>query len=360
MSIDIQVNDSVQKPEVNYTKMSSTNPSSIELKSLTSYELFPPYVKRRVKALKKLQFEKSKIDGEFEKEVFNLRIKFAAKYAPLLDKRSDIISGKHEPNDNECNFTLDEDEELSEELKRKLNIGEKKETKVFKGIPGFWLLAMKNDQQIEDWIEPHDEPVLLHLMDIKVIRSNSPPKVTLKFLFSPNDYFTNSELTKEYELVFGPDPKYPWDVQKYVAFKRKGCAIDWKKDKNVTQKTRKVKIPKKENQPSGEVVETLSSFFDLFDPLKVPDKAENIDDRTIDRLVMDWRLAKILYSSFIRNAVLYLTGDIFDDYDEEDESSESDSSSSASSSPSSPGSASSKSSTDSSKSAFKMVEKKNN
>ncbi len=108
----------------------------------------------------------------------------------------------------------------------------------------------------------------------------------------------------------------------------------------------------------GEVVETLNSFFDFFDPPKVTEEAENIDDRTIDRLVMDWRLAKILYSSFIRNAVLYLTGDIFDDYDEEeDESYESDS---AFSSPSSPGSASSKSSTDSSKSPFKMVEKKNN
>jgi nucleosome assembly protein 1-like 1 len=108
-------------------------------------------------------------------------------------------------------------------------------------------LAINNDQQIEHWIEPHDEPVLLHLMDIKVIRSNSPPKVTLKFLFSPNGYFTNSELTKEYELVFGPDPKYLWDLQEYVAFKRKGCAIDCKKDKNVLQKTQKVKIPKKEN-----------------------------------------------------------------------------------------------------------------
>ncbi len=53
----------LQKPKVDFTKMSSTNPSSIELKSLTSYQLFPPYVKRRVKALKKLQFEK---------EVFNL------------------------------------------------------------------------------------------------------------------------------------------------------------------------------------------------------------------------------------------------------------------------------------------------
>jgi hypothetical protein len=32
---------------------------------------------------------------------------------------------------------LDEDQQLSQQLKPKLNIGDKKETKVFKGIPGF-------------------------------------------------------------------------------------------------------------------------------------------------------------------------------------------------------------------------------
>ena len=46
----------------------------------------PKSVKRRIKALKKLQFDSSKIEGDFYKEVHELECKYAAKYTPLFEK----------------------------------------------------------------------------------------------------------------------------------------------------------------------------------------------------------------------------------------------------------------------------------
>lgn len=46
----------------------------------------PKSVKRRIKALKKIQFEATKIEAEFYREVHRLECEYAAKYAPLFEK----------------------------------------------------------------------------------------------------------------------------------------------------------------------------------------------------------------------------------------------------------------------------------
>lgn len=51
----------------------------------------PPSVQRRVKALKKLQFESTKIEAEFYQAVHELECKFAAKYGPIYNKVSIIV-----------------------------------------------------------------------------------------------------------------------------------------------------------------------------------------------------------------------------------------------------------------------------
>ena len=48
----------------------------------------PKVVKRRLKALKKLQFDMIKIEAEFYKEVHELECRYATKYAPLFDRVS--------------------------------------------------------------------------------------------------------------------------------------------------------------------------------------------------------------------------------------------------------------------------------
>lgn len=91
-------------------------------------------------------------------------------------------------------------------------------------------------------VQPHDEPILRFLTDVQVDISEDPwvpflykcsiislllkcivTKIsnvilrfqgfTLKFIFAPNPYFTNSVLTKEYEMVCSPDPTDPWSFE---------------------------------------------------------------------------------------------------------------------------------------------------
>lgn len=52
------------------------------------YYSLPKSVKRRIKALKKWQFEAAKIEADFYKEVHELECKYASKYTPLYEKVS--------------------------------------------------------------------------------------------------------------------------------------------------------------------------------------------------------------------------------------------------------------------------------
>ena len=53
-------------------------------------ENLPKVVKRRLKALKKLQFEMIKIESAFYEQVHELECEYAAKYAPLFERRKDV------------------------------------------------------------------------------------------------------------------------------------------------------------------------------------------------------------------------------------------------------------------------------
>ena len=50
-------------------------------------------VKRRLKALKQVQLEATKIEAEFYEEIHALECKYHAKYQPLYDKRTKITTG---------------------------------------------------------------------------------------------------------------------------------------------------------------------------------------------------------------------------------------------------------------------------
>merc|ERR1719435_481079 len=175
-----------------------------------------------------------------------------------------------------------------------------------KGIPKFWLHALKNanEEALMGLVEPHDEPVLEHLADITVAL-NEPKNTgfTLTFSFTENPYFSNPTLTKEYELRDGPDPDSPLEYDGPEIFRCKGCKIDWQEGKDVTQKTVKIKKIKARKGATGSTDKAVTkevpadSFFNFFSPPDVPEdpKAEvNDDDR----------------------AVLYFTGDLFEDDDE--------------------------------------------
>lgn len=134
----------------------------------------PKSVKRRIKALKKIQLEYTNIEAKFFQEVHRLECKYNDLYMPLFEKRQKITSGVHEPNDDECDFPSDDesvDSELAGELDEKAKIKEEPKAPILeenvKGIPEFWLTIFKNVTLLGEMVQPHDEPILKHLTDIK-------------------------------------------------------------------------------------------------------------------------------------------------------------------------------------------------
>lgn len=74
-----------------------------------------------------------------------------------------------------------------------------------KGVPNFWISIFRNVSLLQEMLEDHDVPILQHLIDITVDLTDNPMGFKLFFHFSPNEYFSNSVLTKEYELKCVPD-----------------------------------------------------------------------------------------------------------------------------------------------------------
>ena len=91
---------------------------------------------------------------------------------------------------------------------------------------------------------------------------------TIEFEFSPNEYFSNSLLSKSYELRTGPDEEEPLSYEGPEIVKSTGCEIQWKKGKNVTVKMVK-KRQKHKNRGTIRVVTKevkTDSFFNFFTP----------------------------------------------------------------------------------------------
>lgn len=151
----------------------------------------PASVKRRIKALKKMQLEATHIEAKFFAEVHSLECKYHKLYVPMYEKRSKIIKGDHEPTEDEAQWPSDDEEEnLGNQLKSMAKIdeesnkpiengGDKKVEKTAdepdpKGIPNFWLTIFQNVNLLSEMVQPPDEAILSHLLDIKVDCSEDP------------------------------------------------------------------------------------------------------------------------------------------------------------------------------------------
>merc|ERR1712242_447721 len=291
----------------------------------------PAPVKRRLKALKKIQLESTKIEAKFYEEVHKLECKYHEMYLPLYEKRSKITKGEHEPNDDEYNWPSDDeedDEELAGDMKDKAKLEDEKSKKEAtekdaKGVPDFWLTIFKNVDMLQEMVQEADEPVLSKLTDITVTFSESPMGFTLHFFFAPNDYFSNSVLTKEYEMKCEATEDDPFSFEGPEIFKCKGCTINWKEPgKNLTVKT----VKKKQKHKSKGNVRTITkqvkndSFFNFFDPPPISDDPDaDVDPETQDLLTADFEIGHYIRDRIIPRAVLYFTGEALEEDEEEEE-----------------------------------------
>jgi len=306
------------------------NPALFSMLNRDYISSLPAPVKRRLKALKKIQLESTKIEAKFYEEVHKLECKYHELYQPLYQKRSTITKGDYEPNDDECQWPSDDedDEDLASDMKDKAKIEDEKtkndaDEKDVKGVPDFWLTIFKNVDMLQEMVQEADEPLLSKLTDITVTFSETPMGFTLHFYFAPNDYFSNTVLTKEYEMKCEATEDDPFSFEGPEIFKCKGCTINWKEPgKNLTVKT----VKKKQKHKNKGNVRTITkqvksdSFFNFFDPPPISDDPDaDVDPETQDLLTADFEIGHYIRDRIIPRAVLYFTGEALEEDEEEEE-----------------------------------------
>ncbi|OEL34352.1 Nucleosome assembly protein 1-1 [Dichanthelium oligosanthes] len=263
-------------------------------------ETLSPNVRKRVEFLREIQGQHDEIEEKFFEERAALEAKYQKLYEPLYTKRYEIVNG------------VVEVDGISDELTSE-NTTEGKEPDA-KGVPDFWLTAMKTNEVLSEEIQERDEPALKYLKDIKWSRIEDPKGFKLEFFFDTNPFFKNSILTKTYHMVDEDDP---------ILERAIGTEIEWYTGKNLTQKILKKK-PKKGSKNAKPITKTevCESFFNFFNPPHVPDDDEDIDEETADELQgqmeHDYDIGTTIRDKIIPHAVSWFTGEAVEAEDFED------------------------------------------
>ncbi|KAF2841564.1 nucleosome assembly protein [Patellaria atrata CBS 101060] len=277
-------------------------------------ESLPPIVRRRVAGLKGVQKEHSKLEADFQEEVLQLEKKYFAKFTPLYEKRSKIVNGAAEPTEDEVKAGKNEDEAESEETEKVEETGEAP-----KGIPEFWLSAMKNQISLAEMITDRDEQALKSLTDIRMEYLDRPG-FRLIFEFAENEYFTNKTITKSY--FYQEENGYGGD---FIYDHAEGDKIDWKANKDLTVKIESKKQRNKNTKQTRVVKKTVptESFFNFFNPPKPPtdEDDDEVSSDIEERLELDYQLGEDIKEKLIPRAIDWFTGEALqfeqlDDFDE--------------------------------------------
>ena len=289
-------------------------------------ESLPVVVRRRVAGLKGIQKEHSKLEAQFQEEVLELEKKYFAKFTPLYQRRATIVNGEVEPTESEVvagreNEDEDETKEGEEE--------KKEEGESMKGIPEFWLSAMKNQISLADMITDRDEEALKHLTDIRMEYLDRPG-FRLIFEFSENDFFTNKTISKAY--YYKAENGYGGD---FIYDHAEGSKIDWKEDKDLTlrleskkQRNKSELDPIRAHIPDHykilswricpdtkqtrivKVSVPTESFFNFFSPPQPPaDDDDSVASDIEERLELDYQLGEDIKEKLIPRAIDWFTGE---------------------------------------------------
>ncbi|KAF3065034.1 hypothetical protein GL218_02212 [Daldinia childiae] len=299
-------------------------------------ESLPSVVRRRVAGLKGIQKDHSKLEAEFQEEVLQLEKKYFAKFTPLYEKRAAIVNGKDEPTEEQIKAGEDEEDE-KDEAEAEAEKGEEKSTsetaELVKGIPEFWLSAMKNQISLAEMITDRDEAALRYLTDIRMEYLDKPG-FRLIFEFAENEFFTNKTITKTY--FYQNESGYGGD---FIYDHAEGDKIEWKEGRDLTVRIESKKQRNKNTKQTRIVKKTVptESFFNFFSPPKAPtddddnDAASDIEER----LELDYQLGEDIKEKLIPRAIDWFTGEAlafeelddlddqeFDEDDDEDDLSE--------------------------------------
>ncbi|KAL1218343.1 Nucleosome assembly protein 1,2 [Cardamine amara subsp. amara] len=245
-------------------------------------------VRKRVDVLREIQNQYDEMEANFFEERAVLEAKYQKLYQPLYNKRYEIVNGVVEVE----GATEQEEHKGTEE----------------KGVPDFWLIALKNNEITAEEITERDEGALKYLKDIKWSRVEEPKGFKLEFLFDQNPYFKNTVLSKTYHMIDEDEP---------ILEKAIGTEIEWFPGKCLTQKILKKK-PKKGSKNTKPITKTedCESFFNFFSPPQVPEDDEDLDDEMADdlqgQMEHDYDIGSTIKEKIISHAVSWFTGESVD------------------------------------------------
>ncbi|KAL3506406.1 hypothetical protein ACH5RR_031788 [Cinchona calisaya] len=270
-------------------------------------ETLSPKVRKLVEVLRELQSQHDELEAKFFEERAALEAKYQKLYEPLYTKRYEIVNGVLEI---EGVGDASKDQEGGKGTEEK-------------GVPNFWLMAMKTNEILAEEISERDEEALKYLKDIKWCRIDNPKGFKLEFFFDANPFFKNSVLTKTYHMIEDDEP---------ILEKAIGTEIEWYPGKCLTQKILKKK-PRKGSKNVKPITKTenCESFFNFFNPPEVPDDEDDIDDDAAEELQnlmeQDYDIGSTIRDKIIPHAVSWFTGeavqgDDFKDMDEDEDENE--------------------------------------
>ncbi|KAL4769199.1 hypothetical protein BDW60DRAFT_195653 [Aspergillus nidulans var. acristatus] len=272
-------------------------------------EALPPHLKTRVRALQSIQQDKTVLDAKLQREIRALEKTYWVNYAPLFQRRFDIITGHLDP---------------SQDRSGKVNGPP--------GIPDFWLTAMNNHPDISMRIEEADEPVLKFLTDIRV-EYGEDFDFSLVFHFAPNEYFSNLMLRVKFFYQKNFTGEWP-DPLKVV-----GDRIDWRPGKRLAGLQGGMYLTMSAFfililylltvlyvDQNNEDEDKIGSFFDLFSPPTIKSGANEEEKEEFEFLLeAEFVFAEELKDELIPRAVDWYTGDaVSDDGDEDEDEDEED------------------------------------
>ncbi|KAL6335227.1 hypothetical protein AAG906_029459 [Vitis piasezkii] len=268
-------------------------------------ETLSPNVRKRVEFLREIQGQHDELEAKFFEERAALEAKYQKLYEPLYTKRYEIVNGVVEVEGVTNEAPMDQEEDKATEEK---------------GVPNFWLTAMKTNEVLAEEISERDEGALKYIKDIKWYRIDNPKGFKLEFYFDANPYFKNSILTKTYHMIDDDEP---------ILEKAIGTEIEWYPGKSLTQKLLKKK-PRKGSKNAKPITKTenCESFFNFFNPPQVPEDEEDIDEDVAEELQnqmeQDYDIGSTIRDKIIPHAVSWFTGeavqgDEFEDIEDDDD-----------------------------------------
>ena len=245
--VDRAVNNSILAQDPRIVAMLQGKLDSLVGRSSGYIESLPRPVRQRVAGLNGIQKEHLKLQAEHQKEVIELEKKYLTKFTPLYEKRAKIVNGDIEPDPEEIEAgKAEKDEENDNGENGEVEAPAKETVKEdgsddMKGIPEFWLSALKNCVTLAELITDRDEQALKHLTDIR-LEYLERPGFSLVFEFAENDFFTNKMLRKTYyyRTETGRNGDFIYDSAE-------ADKIDWKPEKDLT-----VRIEQKKQRNKSE------------------------------------------------------------------------------------------------------------